>query len=304
MCGRRVEDGVSGRPGRLIVPAAVLALLLVACSTAPRPRAAEPPAPQPPPEPGEAAALIEAHNRRVELLGRTYSHGVIEFRWVDESGDEHFEPQVNARLWLDLPRQTALRAEKLDEVLLWLGSDDEHYWMFDLMGEERVLYLGRHDEDPARARRSPLLIRPLALLDLLAMTPLPAPQSHDGPAFDAERDAWVVTAPGAGGPMRLYLDRNGGLPVRVETLSRDGAVLMFSSLGRYKSVPVAGVSRAALPRMPTLIDIADPASTVAVKLALDQPGADVDDQPWDRVFALSRLLQALRPQRIEGDVLP
>ena len=197
-------------------------------------------------------------------------------------------------------------------MLLWLGSDDEHYWMFDLMGEERVLYLGRHDEDPGEARRSPLLIRPLALVDLLALTPLPMPrpagdgqsESNDGVAFDAERDAWVITASGTGGPMRLYLDRRGGLPVRVETLSRDGEVLMFSSLGRYKSVPVAGVSRAALPRMPTLIDIADPGSTVAVKLALDQPGGDVDDQPWDRVFALSRLLQALRPERIEGDVLP
>ena len=304
MSGSRGEHGVSGRRGRPIVPAAMLAVVLAACSSAPRGGSSESPAAQPPAEPAGAAALIEAHNRRVELLDKTYFHGVIEFRWVDESGDEHFEPQVNARLWLDLPRQTALRAEKLDDVLLWLGSDDEHYWMFDLMGEERVLYLGRHDEDPAQARRSPLLIRPLALLDLLALTPLPMPRSNDGIAFDADRDAWVVTAAGAGGPMRLYLDRKGGLPVRVETLSSDGEVLMSSSLGRYKSVPVAGVSRAALPRMPTLIDIADPGSTVAVKLALDQPSGEVDDQPWDRVFALSRLLQALRPQRIEGDVVP
>jgi hypothetical protein len=64
------------------------------------------------------------------------------------------------------------------------------------------------------------------------------------------------------------------------------------------------MSRAALPKMPTLIDLADPEGTLSVKLALDQPSGDIQDQPWDRVFALSRLLDALRPDRIEGDVVP
>jgi hypothetical protein len=210
-------------------------------SCGPRAEPAEPfqapPARPAPPDAAGAVALIEAHNRRVELLSRTWARGVIEFRWRDEAGEEHFEPQVNARLWLDLPRRTALRAEKFDDVLLWLGSDVEHYWMFDLMSEETVLYAGRHAGAEPEAGRSPLLIRPLALVDLLGLTPIPVPEidaaSPDAPgwlSFDGDRDACIIGALGGGGPMRVYLDRTSGLPVRVETLSRDGRVLLFSAL--------------------------------------------------------------------------
>jgi hypothetical protein len=292
-----------------------LAALIALASCAPRTETADPletpPAPPEPLKATEAVALIEAHNRRVELLSQVWARGVIEFRWLDEAGEEHTEPQVNARLWLDLPRRTALRAEKLDEVLLWLGSDDGHYWMFDLMSEETVLYVGRHAGPEPGAGRAPLLIRPLALVDLLGLMPIPVPEiddaSPDAPgwfSFDAGRDACIIDAPGGGGRMRIYLDRSSGLPVRVETLSRDGRVLLFSELGRHRSVPVPGTSRAALPKMPTLIDLADPEGTVSVKLALDEPSGDIEDQPWDRVFALSRLVEALRPERIEGDVAP
>ena len=310
-CEKRIEEEARSRSHGN--GAAVLAsvMLLAAGSCAPDATRERPaPAPAEPPDAPAVIALIEAHNRRLDSLSKFWARGVLEFRWVDDEGDEHIEPQVNARLWLDLPRRTALRAAKLDEVLFWLGSDPEHYWMFDLMGEETVLYVGRHAERPD-ARRNPLLVRPLALVDLLGLTPIPVPGSDDVPAgssgwfsFDAERDACAIRTQGAGGPIRVFLDRHGGLPVRVETLSRDGEVLLFSELGRYASVPIRGVARAGRPKMPTLIDLADPADTVFVKFALDQPSGDIEGQPWDRIFALSRLLQAMRPDRIEGDLTP
>ena len=254
------------------------------------------------------AELIESHNQRIELLGKIHSNGVIEFRWLDEDGREHFEPQVNAKLWIELPCLTALRAEKLDEVLLWLGSDEQRYWLFDLMGDEKKLHTHLHEEAAGDGEKSPLLIKPLALMDLLGLTPLPAippDEAGDGPTIemsaDSERRAWVVQAPGAGGPMRLFIDQVSRLPVRVETLSASGEVLMCSELRRYKSMIVPGISRAALPKIPTMIDIDDPDGSVSVKLALDEPTGDVEDQPWDRVFDLSRLMKAMRPDRILGD---
>jgi hypothetical protein len=309
LVARTARKGTGGH--RLTAGLAVAALLVMAASCAPGGRGSRPLEPTAgPPDVAAVIALIEAHNRRVELLSQFWARGVIELRWVDEAGEEHFEPQVNARLWLDLPWRTALRAEKMDEVLFWLGSDAEHYWMFDLMGGETVLYVGRHKEG-IEDRRDPLLIRPLVLVDLLGLTPVPVPEIDEASAgssawfsFDEERDACIITADGAGGPMRLYLDRHSGLPVRVETLSLAGEVLLFSELGRYETVPIRGIARAARPKAPTLIDLADPAGTISVKLALDQPSGELEGQPWDRVFALSRLLQAMRPDRIEGDLRP
>ena len=104
--------------------------------------------------------------------------------------------------------------------------------------------------------------------------------------------------------MRLHLDQSGGLPVRVETLTSSGELVLFSELRRHRSVVVPGVSRAALPRMPTLIDITDPAGALAVKLALDEPTGDIGDGPWDRFFNLARLIKALRPDVVEGALPP
>jgi hypothetical protein len=208
------------------------------------------------------------------------------------------------RLWLELPRRTSLRAEKLSEDILWLGSDEQRYWLFDMTGDETILFVGRHDEPLQAGAESDVLIRPLALLDLIGLSPLPDPGTEDYEslpiAVDAERDAWTIRANGAGGPMRLFVDRTTGRLIHVESLAESGAVAMFSDLARPRSVIVPGVSRAALPKLPTLIDIANPQGTVAIKLALDEPDPVAKDQRWDVVFDLDRLRSALKPDRIEG----
>ena len=86
----------------------------------------------------------------------------------------------------------------------------------------------------------------------------------------------------------------------MESLTETGEIGLFSELDRLRSVYVPGVSRAGLPRMPTMIDIADPAGTVRVKLALDEPTGDIGDRPWERFFDLARLMKALRPDIVEG----
>jgi len=300
---RRSRGGVRGAASLVHwVLLGVVAGVVTGCGpkAAPGPDSGPPPLPDMPPP----AELVEAHNRRIELLGRIYSAGVLEFRWLDEEEEEHIEPQVNAKLWIELPRTTALRAEKLGEVLLWSGSDDRQYWLFDLMSDEHVVYTGRHEGPDGRVEESPLLIRPLALLDLLALTPVPVAEASAGglgweAEYRAEDAVWVFSTQGAGGPMRLYLDAADRLPTRVETLSPTGEVLLASRLSRYASVPVPGVSTAGRSKIPTLIDIGDPGGRVSIKLALDEPTGFVDDQPWDRVFDLERLMKALRPDRVE-----
>src|SRR5262245_18852154 len=73
--------------------------------------------------------LATAHNARVAQLKTLYGDGVLQIRWTDEQGHSHSD-QGDMELWLNLPRKTALRVDKVGEVLLWLGSDDDRVWIF------------------------------------------------------------------------------------------------------------------------------------------------------------------------------
>ncbi|MCH6551380.1 MAG: methyl-accepting chemotaxis protein, partial [Planctomycetes bacterium] len=150
--------------------------------------------PIPPPEAPAYGTIAGAHNARIERLRTIYSRGVLEIRWSDETG-RHFE-QGSVDLWVALPRHTALRVAKLGEVVLWLGSDDHHYWLFDRFAQETTLVVGAHDEAPWPVHATAFTVRPLSLLDLMGLTPLPDGAALDV-VFDAERDAWVLETVGA-----------------------------------------------------------------------------------------------------------
>jgi hypothetical protein len=259
--------------------------------------------------PPSYATIAKAHNDRVAQLQQLYAVGTIEFRWKDDKGS-HFE-NGHVELWLSLPRRTALRIDKVGEVLLWLGSDDERYWFFDLLSKESSLKVGRHDEAVAADEASTVLgMRPLVMLDLLALKALPTDGQDVAVTLDAARNAWMVQVNGDGVAIpatRMYFDRATLLPMRVEVLDAAGEIRTSSSLRRYQSVTQAGMSPAAFPKFATLIDIfasTDDAANGSVKLALDEATGVVDDQPLDRVFDLERLMSALKPTRVEGAMAP
>jgi hypothetical protein len=249
--------------------------------------------------------LAAAHNSRVIQLRDLYAQGVIELRM----GRRRALPdQGNMELWLKQPRHTALRVEKLGEILAWIGSDEQRYWFFDLAGEERVLRVGRHDQAATFADGA-MPIQPLALLDLMGVTPLAPSDPAAIISFSSAHNAWAVETEGVGGPMRIYFDRSTRLPVRVETLTLDRQVALHSTLRRYESVRQEGMSPAAFPRLAQLIDIhgnPELAGTAQsgladahVKIAIASATGTVDQAQMERVFDLNRLIQGLRPARIE-----
>ena len=84
-----------------------------------------------------------------------------------------------------------------------------------------MLSVGRHEASAPADDRSPLLIRPLALVDLLGLTPIPVPEPDDDPArlaerftFDGDRNAWMVETPGAGGAMLALAQDGRSVPPR------------------------------------------------------------------------------------------
>ncbi len=245
--------------------------------------------------------LAAAHNSRVARLREVYADGVIEIRWQDDKG-KHFE-QGNMELWLALPRKTSLRVEKLGEELLWLGSDETRYWLFDMTSPDgSVLYLGNHADQSENDDGRALSVRPLVLLDLMSMSPIPTDQSDRAIRVSESPPAWMIETTGSGGRLRLFFDRRTQWPIRVESLAADGTTSLSSTLGRYDSVQLSNTAQVDFPKMPTLIDIAGSASDGTageVKIAINYASGLNESDGGGAMFKLESLKASLKPARVE-----
>lgn len=282
-------------------------MILGACGCAPKPE------PEPVrPEAGLAAPtyeeLAEEHDQRVAGLGKLYANGTITLRWTDDAGS-HAE-QADLELWVDLqangPR-TAMRIQKgaIGEEFVRLGADAKQAWLLDLRADEKVLYRARGDQPFVADSSLPITISPWALLDLLALTAIPQKSAGATEAvrFDAERDAWMVSAPGRSGPMRIFFDRRTLRPTRVELLSPSGQVRYFSQMKAedYESVERDGVSPAEFAKLPMRIRLFDAAledNSASISLG-ETTGRASDPRMNEKVFDLERLLRQFNPRVVE-----
>lgn len=265
-----------------------------------------PPAEGPPIELPTYAALATMQNERASRLQTLYARGTVEMTWRDLD-DKQQHGQGSIDLWLQWPNCLAMQVTKLGEELFWLGCDETDRWLFVLTGDEKILYVGPHADgrtDSEVQDGQPLELSPTAWRDLLGLAPMPVSGDDPPPvSWDAELDAWLVEVPrsgGAAGRLRLFLDRESGLPRRIE-LRTDDELWAYSlhHHNRILSVEQAGTTVLEWPKIAVPIDLYQPDGST-VKVSLSQPTGIVDDQPFDRVCDLDRLLQAFRPDRIEG----
>jgi len=169
---------------------------------------------------------------------------------------------------------------------MWIGSDDDHAWLFDFRRDATTLYLAAVGE---LAAFSAVPFEPTSLLDLGGLTRLPASGGHV--RYDDDRDAWVVTV--LHHP-RLFLDRQTLLPVRGEMLDEEGRIVLYGAmkLSRYERVNLTGASPLAGPRFPTLVDIVSTDDRIKVRLSVPGP---TDDDVEARYFDLRWLRERFKP---------
>lgn len=238
------------------------------------------------------AQLAAAHNERVGGLGDVAARGVIELRWTDDEG-RHFE-QGELDLWMTLPRRTAIFVSKLGERFIWIGADGTRAWFFDFRGGETVLSVSDADRAEGGAMGDvPML--PSTVVALAGLRALPETSGAEV-EYDAARDAFILTDPDATRPLRLFLDRATGLPVRAE-IRLDAAMLASDiTLDRYERVRTRGRPPLAWPLFPTLIDLSGDADELRVKLSVRSP-SDEDVRP--DYFDLDWLTDRFAPVRVE-----
>lgn len=283
------------------IPIIIWALFWVGCESTPTVDHSSPPS-----DPPTYAEIAELNNHRVSQLQKTYSYGVLELRWEDGRG-VHSEPQVDVEMWFELPDLSAIRVDKLGEVFFWAGSDERRFWVFNLLDKNNKTAIIRERKDARgdqgeRGEEAVTFfgIHPESLLELMGLRPLPDPgQSDHVVVFDPEQDGWSIEGLGEKGNTRIVFDIDSLLPQRIELRSSDGELLIYSTLSKYASVSLPGISLLSFPRSPMWIDVVDEEGGGFAKIHLNEMTGQVADQPFDRVFDLDHLIRALAPDRVD-----
>lgn len=242
---------------------------------------------------GELAAR---YNERTASLQAIRGRGVVNFRWRDAQGDEQWE-QGNLDVQIAQPSRVVFRVHKLGETFLWVGCDEERYWMVDLLRDgDTAAYVGRHAGlTEEKAESIGLLAPPRELVTLMGIRSLPtfAPDSVDAPVVEVTDNGWRVALPASDGAQWVYdIDALTVRPAAIKLIDAHGGTVVDAVLGDYQLVKTADPAN--IVHMAMDVQIAYPATSASMRIDLN--GAD-DEPPRDRAFAFEQIVELLRPMR-------
>lgn len=260
------------------------------CSSSPR--AAAPPAVMP-----TYRAIAEAHNARVARLSRFWARAAVRLRYTDQDGKRHRE-QGEGHLQIIEPDRLALSVGKVGEIIFWLGSDAERFWWFEL-GDPSRASVARHENAFAPCiGEIALPVHPLDLLDMLALTPIPADRPGVVPVAGPQGRA-VVDLPSRAGARRLFFDPNTMRVARVELWLPGAPSASFTAeLDQYERVDLPA-SPGVDPRAASRARISHPESGTEMTLFLSDMS---DGSRFGRLnpsaFIFEDLLDSLDPDEL------
>lgn len=278
--------------------AALASLAMWACDAAR-------PVPQPEGPVPDAAAVAQAQRARLAAIPTLALRGVAELRWRDGSG-EHLE-DGDFELVLRAPLDTSLRVTKFGERVMWAGSGNGQWWLFEPRAQPSRVTVGATGA-PDDADGLLGLMRPAHLLATLGLRPIDESQVH-GIGWDARLGCWRAAVGEGAGQMVMELRHASLLPVAVEWMDAQGNVRVRSEMsafawpGAEESVTRPG---ALVPTRITVRMFDPPADAALVRegrapaaqatLALNAaPPTDGSSRIRDRLFDFESLRGALKP---------
>ncbi len=267
------------------------------------------PVPQPDGLPPDAAAVAEAQRARLSAIPTLAMRGVAELRWADGAG-AHVE-DGDFELVLRAPLDTSLRVTKFGERVLWAGSGNGQWWLFEPKAQPSRVTVGASDlpdgEDGLLA-----LMRPAHLLATLGLRPIEASEVQEI-VWDSRLGCWRALVRQGNSRMSVELRHASLLPVGIDWLDAHGNVRVRSEMsvfawpGSEESVTRPGAL------VPTRITVSmfDPPAEVALvrdgrapapdaTLALSAaPPTDGTARIRDRLFDFESLRASLKPEVVE-----
>ena len=219
--------------------------------------------------------LQKFQETRTYQFDQLVGHGVIEFAWEDEHG--HHRKQGDFDFWKS-GHSISLRISKVGELLVWVGSDLNTNWMFDLTEDDTTLRID--DEGSIFADSSIIFV-------LIGLAPIP-----EGDII-VEQDV-VKTTEKNGRVWKANYEVKTYKPEWIQL--QDGEQSIGSNMRDWLRVEIKNMHEMHWPTTPSLIDLKSNSQDAEIKLSFAALSTVVENEPMDRVFDLELLTKALKPK--------
>ncbi len=211
--------------------------------------------PKPLPKPTESQAnvpsykeLVQRYNANAKRVDRLWSTAVVAMRWVDEDGKKQFEQGEGHFIYVR-PNEVALTVGKVGKVMMWAGAGNDRYWLFDLRDKGKA-YVGDPDNVGKPCTQPiPLPVYPRAVPHLLGLMPLDESLADQAPPVERINGQYLIEPPGLN--LRMVLDPDTALPVRVDLLNDRGESVVVGKLSEHEYVEMEGHARNTEPKVAT-----------------------------------------------------
>lgn len=240
------------------------------------------------------AQIEERYNERTERLDRIWARATVSIEFDDEDGKRRYQ-QGDGHFQLIQPSRLALSIGKLGETLLWIGCDEERYWLLEPR-EHRRGFVGRHDRlTRGKTQSLGIPVAPLEMIHLLGVTSIPElPPSGSSLAWDEEGENLVLDLPEAGGGLwRHHLDPETLRPALIELIPAGAeSPLLSARLSSYEGVSIRGEG-GFFPRIASRIWLTHHAENALLRMSLEGMVDGGRHRLSPEVFELDALVYAM-----------
>lgn len=244
------------------------------------------------------SSLIEQYNANAHPLDRIWATTAVTARFIDEKGKPRREDGDGLFIYTR-PRNLAITLGKLGNNVIWAGSNDESYWLFDFQGKGAA-WFGRHERvGEACSKPLPLPIDMNDLPLLLGIAPVEDIEVDSDQPAALDDDGYVVLSASDGG-YRMYLHPRTARPARVDLLDGEGEPVIIAMLSGEKRVEVQGIPYDVWPVFPARVElyVLDQDASMTIKFDNLTDGRRLD-KINPRVFDLAALMKMHEPDRVD-----
>lgn len=255
------------------------------------------------------ASVVDAQNKRVRGLDTLWARVSLRVDGRLANATLNKE-EAEGYLQVVLPNKVAVSINKLGNTYFYLGSNDELYWWFDLSGDKRA-YFGRHAlATPETVDRFGIPVHPLDLIELMAITPVPAPGQPGSPDklhWSTDRTLQWYDVAARGATKRVLVDPESLQPVMVELLDKSEKVIVRSELSRYQSF-LSRTVPGAKPSVPSRCIIKVPRQDLTITINVNDPDGKkpkpiaFDFIKLNDAYPVTKLIDLDKPEG--GDTVP
>lgn len=241
-------------------------------------------------------SVVARYNANTKHLDQVWARAVVRLRWEEDNGKRKSE-QGEGYFIIQKPHNVALNIGKLGDTYVWLGSNEQDYFLFDLLNDPKTLLIG--DRQAAALGQSPPFGVPIYPQDVFGlMGTLPLLELGGHVEWTNDTPARLLLEP-PGGRIRMIVDAERFLPQRIDLLDEQGVSFIICELSQHERVTIDGLSPGAYPFLASRVEIRVVGEYGGLRLTLNGLTDGVEtNRIRDRAFDLDFLRRRFEVEQV------